>query len=436
MQSDSIKLGIERAGHRALLYACGLKEDDLMKPFIAIANAYNEIIPGHTHLRELAGWVKRGIRKAGGVPFELNTIGVDDGIAMGHEGMRYSLPSRDLIADSLEVALRAHAFDGVVCLASCDKIVPGMAIGALRVDIPAIFLSVGPMAKGFDDEGRPLDLISVFEAVGARSAGKIDDAQLKAIEQAACPTCGSCSGLFTANSMGCLLEAMGLSLPGNGTSLAVSELRKNLAFETGRRVVEAVTKDRRPSKVLKKENFRNAFILDMAIGGSTNTILHGLALARTAGINITLEDIGSLAKEVPQIVKIAPASRVHMEDLHSAGGVMAVLKELSKKQGLLSLSTETVFGNPIEDFIKKAIAANGEVIRSVETPFRQDGGLSVLFGNLAPKGSVIKTGGIDPGIRVFQGKARVFNGEKKAMAAIMSGQISPKTVVVIRYEGP
>lgn len=436
MQSDAIKLGIERAGHRALLYACGLKEDDLKKPFIAIANAYNEIIPGHTHLRELAGWVKRGIRKAGGVPFEFNTIGVDDGIAMGHEGMRYSLPSRDLIADSLEVALRAHAFDGVVCLASCDKIVPGMAIGALRVDIPALFLSGGPMSKGFDEQGRPLDLISVFEAVGARSAGRIDDAQLKAIEQAACPTCGSCSGLFTANSMGCLLEAMGMSLPGNGTSLAVSERRKNLAFETGRRVVEAVTYDRRPSKFLKKENFQNAFILDMAIGGSTNTILHGLALARSAGINITLEGIGSLAKEVPQIVKIAPASRVHMEDLHGAGGVMAVLKELSKNPSLLSLSAETVFGVPIGDFIQKAMAADGEVIRSIEAPFRQDGGLSVLFGNLAPKGSVIKTGGIDPGIRVFQGKARVFDGEKEAMAAIMSGRIQPKTVVVIRYEGP
>lgn len=436
MQSDRIKLGLERAGHRALLYACGLKEEDLSKPFIALANAYNEIIPGHTHLRELAGWVKRGIIKAGGVPFEFNTIGVDDGLAMGHEGMRYSLPSRDLIADSLEVALKAHAFDGVVCLASCDKIVPGMAIGAFRVDIPALFLSGGPMAKGFDEQGRPLDLISVFEAVGARSAGRIDDTQLKAIERAACPTCGSCSGLFTANSMGCLLEAMGLSLPGNGTSLAVSELRRNLAFETGRRIVEAVMNERRPSTVLKKENFRNAFILDMAIGGSTNTLLHGLALARTVGLEVSLEEIGSLAKEVPQIVKIAPASRVHMENLHAVGGVMAVLKELGKRPGLLCLSAETAFGGSIGAFIQKAPAADGEVIRSIENPFRQDGGLSVLFGNLAPKGSVIKTGGIDPRVRVFRGKARVFNAENEAMNAIMTGQIQPGTVVVIRYEGP
>jgi dihydroxy-acid dehydratase len=436
MRSDMIKHGIERAGHRALLYACGLKEEDLSKPFIAVANAYNEIIPGHTHLRELAGWVKRGIKKAGGVAFEFNTIGVDDGIAMGHEGMRYSLPSRDLIADSLEVTLMAHAFDGVVCLASCDKIVPGMAIGALRVDIPAIFLSGGPMAKGFDEEGKPLDLISVFEAVGARSAGRIDDARLRAIEQAACPTCGSCSGLFTANSMGCLLEAMGLSLPGNGTALAVSELRKNLAYETGRRIVEAVSNDRRPSTVLSEKSFRNAFVLDTAIGGSTNTILHGLALAKTARVPISLETIGALAKDVPQIVKISPASRVHMEDLHRVGGVMAVLRTLQKKRGLIASEARTLFGNPIGDFIDQAPEPDGDVIRPLEAAFRQDGGLSVLFGNLAPKGCVIKTGGIDPGLKAFRGRARVFNEEKEAMAAILNGQIQPGSVVVIRYEGP
>mgnify|MGYP005809958839 FL=1 len=436
MRSDKIKQGIERAGHRALLYACGLKEEDFSKPFIAVANAYNEVIPGHTHLRELAGWVKRGIRKAGGVALEFNTIGVDDGIAMGHDGMRYSLPSRDLIADSLEVALKAHAFDGVVCLASCDKIVPGMAIGALRVDIPAIFLSGGPMAKGFDDEGKPIDLISVFEAVGARSAGKIDDAKLKAIEQAACPTCGSCSGLFTANSMGCLLEAMGLSLPWNGTALAVSELRRNLAYETGRRIVEAVSLERAPSTFLSAESFRNAFVLDTAIGGSSNTILHGLALAKAAGIPISLETIGAFAKNVPQIVKISPASRVHMEDLHRAGGVMAVLKALQKKPGLVAFEARTLFGNPVGDFINQAAEPDGEVIRSLDAPFRPDGGLSVLFGNLAPKGCVIKTGGIDPTLKMFRGQARVFNEEKEAMAAILNGQIQPGSVVVIRYEGP
>lgn len=436
MQSDNIKKGVLRAPHRSLLRACGLKDEDFDKPFIGVANSFCEIIPGHIHLRELAELVKRGIRDNGGVPFEFNTIGVDDGIAMGHEGMRYSLPSRDLIADSLEVVVKAHSFDGVVCISSCDKIVPGMAIGALRVNIPSIFLSGGPMAKGVDQDGNPVDLISVFEAVGAHESGIIGNSQLLAIEKAACPTCGSCSGLFTANSMNCLLEAMGLALPFNGTALAISEERKRITYQTGKMIVNLVNKSVKPLEVLDKRSFDNAFSLDLAIGGSTNTILHGLALANSAHIEYSLNSISELSKNIPQLCKISPSSKIHMEDLHRVGGVMAVLKELSKLKGVIHKEAMTIFGLSIGGIFASAKEADGEVIRQIKNAYRPDGGICVLYGNLAPKGSVLKIGGLDPSIESFKGKARVFNSEENAMANILARNIERGTVVVIRYEGP
>ena len=439
MRSDRVKKGIERAPHRSLLRATGViqSREDFNKPFIGVANSFTELIPGHVHLHELARLVKEGIREAGGVPFEFNTIGVDDGIAMGHVGMRYSLASRELIADSVETVVQAHQLDGLVCLSSCDKIVPGMAMAAARLNIPTIFLAGGPMETGRLPSGEPVDLISVFEGVGRRLKNEIDDATLETLEVYGCPSCGSCSGMFTANSMNCLLEALGLALPGNGTVLATSPARRDLAVETGRRIVSLVKENIRPSRFLTPAGFRNALALDMAMGGSTNTILHTLAIAREAGVPIELKDINNLAARVPYLCQVSPATPfVHMADVDAAGGIPAILKELSASPGVLNPDAPTVSGKTIGEIAREAVNRNPEVIRSVKNAFAPQGGLVVLFGNLAPEGAVVKVGAVVPEMLVHEGPARVYESEAEALQGIARQEIQPGDVVVIRYEGP
>ena len=437
MRSDTVKKGVERAPHRSLFRATGLKDDDFDKPFIGICNSYIDLIPGHVHLQEFGRKVKQAVRAAGGVPFEFNTIGVDDGIAMGHIGMRYSLPSRELIADSVETVATAHQLDGLVCIPNCDKIVPGMLIGAVRIDIPTIFISGGPMAAGKTPTGEKADLISVFEGVGQMKTGGMTEAELIALEKAACPTCGSCSGMFTANSMNCLCEALGLALPGNGTVLAVDPKRDELIAQVGERIMDLVAKDTKPSDLLNTESFHNAFVLDLAMGGSTNTILHTFAIANEAGIDLKLEDLNTLADNVPYICKVSPATPdVHIEDVDRAGGISAILKELSRKPGLLHLDRPTVSGKTLGENIKNADIQDNKVIRSIQGPYSAKGGLSVLFGNLAPHGSVVKTGAVHADMWDFAGPARIFNSESEAIEAIYGGKIVKGDCVVIRYEGP
>ncbi|MCS7253970.1 MAG: dihydroxy-acid dehydratase [Armatimonadota bacterium] len=436
MRSEEIKSGVDRAPHRGLLRACGLKDEDFEKPFIGVANSYTDVVPGHVHLREIAEAVKQGIYEAGGVPFEFNTIAVDDGIAMGHIGMHYSLPSRELIADSVETMVEAHRFDGLVCVASCDKIVPGMLMAAVRLNIPAIFVSGGPMPAGRSQKGEPLDLISIFEGVGAYHSGLITEEELREIEIRACPTCGSCAGLFTANSMCCIAEALGLALPGNGTILATDERRKELARMAGRQVMKLIELELRPRDIVTVEAIDNAFALDLAMGGSTNTVLHLLAIAHEAGISYPLERINDIADRTPYICSLSPASKLHMEDLDRAGGVSAILKELSKISGLLHLESITVTGETLWENIKDATVLDRSVIRSVEAPHLSSGGLCILFGNLAPDGAVIKTGAVDPSIRRFEGRAVIFESQEEAVEGIKSGKVKRGDVVVIRYEGP
>lgn len=436
MRSDAIKKGIERAPHRSLLRACGVGEEDFEKPFIGVANSFCEIVPGHVHLRELAAVVKDAIRAAGGVPFEFNTIAVDDGIAMGHLGMKYSLPSRELIADSVETMAMAHRFDGMVCIPNCDKIVPGMLMAAMRVNIPTIFVSGGPMAAGRSESGEALDLISVFEGVGQLSAGKITEEKLKEIEIKSCPTCGSCAGLFTANSMNCLMEALGMALPGNGTALALSAERQELAKRAGRQILELVKRDLKPRDIVTEAAVDNALALDAAMGGSTNTVLHTLAIASEAGLSYSLERLEGVMARTPTLCKIAPASRYHMEDLRDAGGVSAVLKELSRGEGLLALEEMTVTGQTLGRNIAAAAVADPEVIRPLSSPYSASGGLAVLFGNLAPDGAVVKTGAVDPDVRRHRGPAVIFESEEEACAGILRGKVKKGDVVVIRYEGP
>ncbi len=439
MRSDLVKKGIERAPHRSLLRATGViqSDEDFNKPFIGIANSYTDLIPGHVHLHALGQIVKKAIREAGGVPFEFNTIGVDDGIAMGHIGMRYSLASRELIADSVETVVQAHQLDGVVFVTNCDKIVPGMAMAAVRLDVPSIFVSGGPMKAGKLPSGETVDLISVFEGVGSRIRGEIDDAQLKELEVYGCPTCGSCSGMFTANSMNCLLEALGLALPGNGTIVAVDKRREALAAQAGRHIVELVKKDIKPSDILSPSSFKNAFALDLAMGGSTNTILHSLAIAHEAGITIELQEINDLAQKVPYLCKVSPATPfVHMEDVDAAGGISAILKELSKLDGVLDTSRLTVTGKTLGENIAQARIREPRVIRPLDNPYASTGGLVVMFGNLAPQGGVVKTGAVDAKMMVHEGPARIFNSEAEALKAINEKDIRPGDVVVIRYEGP
>ena len=438
MRSDTIKLGFEHAPHRSLLRATGVirDESDFEKPFVGIANSYIDLIPGHVHLQDLGKAAKEAVRDAGGVPFEFNTIGVDDGIAMGHIGMRYSLPSRELIADSVETVVEAHRLDGVVCIANCDKIVPGMLMAMVRVNIPAIFVSGGPMKAGRTPSGDRVDLISVFEGVGKYKAGKIDDNQLKELENLGCPTCGSCSGMFTANSMNCLAEALGLALPGNGSILAVDNRREKLVKKAGEQIVALIEQDLKPRDIVDRDAILNAFCLDMAMGGSTNTVLHTLAIAKEAEIEFDLAQLNSLASKVPYLCKVSPATKnVHMEDVDAAGGVPAILNELSKLD-VLKLSRPTVNGKTLGENIESTSVKDRGVIHSVKDPFSDTGGLAVLFGNLAPDGAIVKTAAVDPAMMIFNGPARIYNSQDQALQGILGGEVTPGDVVVIRYEGP
>ncbi len=439
MRSDTIKTGFEKAPHRSLLKATGsiVSNDDFRKPFIGICNSYNELIPGHAHLQELGKIAKEEVRKAGGVPFEFNTIGVCDGIAMGHIGMRYSLASRELIADSVETVAEAHQLDGLVCIPNCDKITPGMMMAALRINIPVIFVSGGPMKAGHTPSGKTIDLISVFEAVGQYSKGKISDSELESIEDNACPGCGSCSGMFTANSMNCLSEALGFALPGNGTILAIDPRRNELVEEASRRIIDLVKKNIRPRDIFTRKALLNAFALDFAMGGSTNTILHTLALANEAEVDFDFSELNALSAKTPYICKVSPATMaVHIEDVDRAGGVSAILHELSRIEGLLDLSTLTVTGKTLGENIADAEVMDRSVIRSVEDPYSFSGGLAVLYGTIAPLGAVVKTGAVAAGMMKHTGPAKVYDCQDDAIKGIMEDDVKAGDVVVIRYEGP
>ena len=436
MRSDQIKLGIEHAPHRALLKATGVTDADMGKPFIAIVNSYVDIVPGHVHLQDFGKLVKAAVRAAGGVPFEFNTIGVDDGIAMGHVGMKYSLPSRELIADCIETMIEAHRFDGMVCIPNCDKIVPGMLMAAMRVNIPAIFVSGGPMAAGRTPEGEAIDLISVFEGVGAYQSGKIDARRLKILEDNACPSCGSCSGMFTANSMNCLMEAIGLALPFNGSALARTSQREDLARSAGAKILELVERQIKPRDIVTAEALDDAFALDMAMGGSTNTILHGLAIANEGEIDYSLERINAISEKIPHLCKVSPSGKWHMEDVHRAGGIPAILKEIQSSTGLLHLERITVTGTAFGDSIRDAEILDDDVIRRTANAHSARGGLAVLFGNLAPGGAVVKIGGVSAAMRVFSGSARIYESQDDALRGILASEVKAGDVVVIRYEGP
>jgi dihydroxy-acid dehydratase len=436
VRSDQIKKGNEHAPHRALLKATGVTDEDMDKPFIAVVNSYIDIVPGHVHLQEFGKLVKNAIRAAGGVPFEFNTIGVDDGIAMGHEGMRYSLPSRELIADCVETMIEAHRFDGMVCIPNCDKIVPGMLIAAVRTNIPAIFISGGPMAAGRTPEGEVIDLISVFEGVGAYQSGKIDLKRLKVLEDNACPSCGSCSGMFTANSMNCLMEALGLALPYNGSALARSAEREELAKRAGAQILTLVERQIKPRDIVTIEAMDDAFALDMAMGGSSNTVLHGLAIAEEAGIAYSLERINAVSARVPHLCKVSPAGKWHMEDVHRAGGIPAILKEVQDGTGLLHLDRITVTGGTLGESIREAQIYDEEIIRRTVNAHSTTGGLAILFGNLAPNGAVVKIGGVSQAMRMFTGTARIYESQDEALKGILASEVKPGDVVVIRYEGP
>ena len=432
MKSDVIKKGIERAPHRSLLHAVGCTRSDFSKPFIGIINSFSEIVPGHTHLDRISAAVKKGIRARGGVPFEVNTIAVCDGIAMGHSGMKYSLPSRELIADSVEVVVSAHAFDGLVFVPNCDKVIPGMLMAAARLDLPSIFVSGGPMLAGRDTNGNPLDLNSVFLAVGKYATGQINQRELTALEQLACPGCGSCSGMFTANTMNCLTEVLGMALPGNGTVPASTSRRLKLAVQAGERIMGLVAAKLIPSAVITKKAIRNAFTIDMAFGGSTNSVLHLIAIGHEAGLEFPLEEINQISLRTPYICKLAPAGHYHVEDLDRAGGVPAIMAELRSK---LDIKAKTVTGT-LDETIGSAKVRDPDVIRSPLKPYSATGGLAVLFGNLAPDGAVVKAGAVAPEMLKHQGPARVFDSEELATQAITGGRIKPGDVVVIRYEGP
>lgn len=437
--SDVIKRGPLRAPHRSLLRATGMirSEEDWDRPFIAVANSFVQIIPGHVHLDVVGRKVREAVRAAGGVPFEFNCIGVDDGIAMGHGGMRYSLASRELIADCLETMLRAHCFDGVVCIPNCDKIVPGMMMGAARVNIPAVFVSGGPMRSGKNPAtGESLDLASVFEAVGRHSAQGLDDRQLEEIEKNACPTCGSCSGMFTANSMNCLCEALGLALPGNGSVLATDPARDALFERAGRAIVRLVRDQVKPSDILTREAFLNALALDMAMGGSSNTVLHTIAVAREAGVELGMRDFDEVSARVPHLCKVAPSGKHYMEDIDRAGGIGAILKVLSEKEGVLCEDALTVSGLTLGEQFSAAEVRDDDVIRPLDRAYSEKGGLAILFGNLAPEGCVVKAAGVSPPMMRFTGTAVIFESEEEAQRGILLGFVRSGDVVVIRNEGP
>jgi dihydroxy-acid dehydratase len=436
MKSDLAKRGLERAPHRSLLYALGLSSADMEKPFIGIINSFSEIIPGHVHLRQIAEAVKAGVYRGGGVPFEVNTIGVCDGIAMNHSGMKYSLPSRELIADSVEIVAEAHAFDGLVFIPNCDKIVPGMLMAAARLNLPAIFVSGGPMLAGRLGSSRGvecIDLNSVFEGVGRVVAGKMTEAELADLEALACPGCGSCSGMFTANTMNCATEAMGMGLVGNGTIPAVDARRIRLAREAGQRVMKLVAGDIRPCDIVTRASIYNALAVDMALGGSTNSVLHLIAVAHEAGVDFSLAMINEISERTPHLARLRPAGDHHVEDLDLAGGISAVMKGLKE---VLNLEAVTASGKSVAEIIADAKFVDRAVIRAASDPYSAKGGICILFGNLAPEGAVVKRAAVDPEMMVHQGPARVFDSEEAATTAIMNGDIKPGDVLVIRYEGP
>ena len=433
MRSDMMKKGVERAPHRSLFKAMGYTDEEIARPLIGVVNSYNEIIPGHIHLRTVTEQVKAGIRMAGGTPVEFPAIGVCDGIAMGHVGMKYSLASRELIADSVEIMAVAHPFDGLVFIPNCDKIIPGMLMAALRLNIPAVVVSGGPMLAG-KLRGKPVDLITVFEGVGAAKSGKMTAKQLKEIEDCACPGCGSCSGMYTANTMNCMTEALGLGLPGNGTVLAVDSARMRLAKEAGMKILELIRKNIRPRDIATLAAFRNAIAVDMALGGSTNTVLHLPAVAHEAGIRLDLELFNEIGFRTPNLCKLSPAGAHHIEDLDAAGGVQGVMKEISKL-GVIDGKALTVSG-PVAKNLKDAKVWDYSVIRPVKNPYSPDGGLAIIKGNLAPDGGVVKRSAVAPNMLVNEGRARVFDSEDDAIAAILGGKIKAGDVIVIRYEGP
>ncbi len=436
MRSDTVKKGFQRAPHRALLRATGLTDPDMAKPFIGIANSFCEVVPGHVHLNKVAQVVKEAVRAAGGVPFEFNTMAICDGIAMGHTGMKYSLASREIVADTVEAMVRAHCFDGLICIPNCDKIIPGMLMASVRLNVPTIFVSGGPMKAGRTKDGRAVDLISIFEGVAQYNAGKITEADLKELECTGCPTQGSCSGMFTANSMNCLCEAIGMALPGNGTILAVDPKRQDLYQATGRQIIELVKKDLKPLDIISPKSMDNALILDMAMGGSTNTVLHTLAVASEAKIAYDLDRINAMSARCPNICKVSPSSKVHIEDVDAAGGISAILNEVSKISGLLNLDCPTVTGKTLGQNIADAKIKNVEIIHTIDNPYSKTGGLAVLRGNLAPNGAVVKSAGVAPSMRTHTGPAVVFNSQEEAGEGILAGKVKAGDVVVIRYEGP
>ena len=435
MRSDIAKKGVERAPHRSLLRAMGLTDRELGQPFIGVVNSFSEVIPGHIHLNSIAAAVKDGVRSAGGTPFEVNTIGVCDGIAMGHSGMKYSLPSRELIADSVEIVAQAHTFDALVFIANCDKIVPGMLMAAVRLNIPSIFISGGPMLAGRlgDKPGEKFDLSTMFMAVGKVSTGKMNEEELEELERVACPGCGSCAGMFTANTMNCLTEALGIALPGNGTIPAVDARRIGLAREAGRQIIELLTGDICPRDIITREAIQNAFMVDMALGGSTNSVLHLIAIAHEAGIDFPLSEVNEISGKTPHISRLSPAGDYRIEDLDLAGGIGAVMKEI---EGLLNMGVKRASGKSLREELSVAKVRDRDVIRPLSQPHSPTGGLSILFGNLAPEGAVVKSAAVSPSMMSYKGEARVFNSEEDATEAILNGSIKPGEVVVIRYEGP
>ena len=443
MSSNKIKKGWDRAPHRSLFRATGLKDEDFNKPFIGVANSFIEIIPGHFFLNRYSEIIKDEIRKNGCVPFEFNTIGVDDGIAMGHDGMLFSLPSREIITNSIETVMNAHKLDAMIAIPNCDKIVPGMIMGALRVNVPTIFVSGGPMRKGHKKDGTPIDLATAFEAVGKFEKGLIDENELYDIECNSCPSGGSCSGMFTANSMNTLSEALGIALEGNGTILALTPEREELLRKAARRICE-IAKDEKLSDQFKIRNIitedaiKNAFVVDMAMGGSSNTVLHMLAIAKEAEVNFNLSDINNISKSVSHIAKISPSlSTVHMEDINRAGGVNAVIHEISKRDTkFLNLNTLTITGETMAERVKDSQIVDTKIIHTIDNPYSQVGGLAILYGNLAKEGAVVKTAGIAKNMRKFRGPAICFNGQPEAIEGIKSGKVKSGDVVVIRYEGP
>ncbi|MDD3155183.1 MAG: dihydroxy-acid dehydratase [Victivallaceae bacterium] len=438
MRSDQMKVGEERAPHRSLMMATGIRREDINKPFIGVCNSYTNIVPGHCHLQKVGQIVCDAIREAGGVPYEFNTIAICDGIAMGHSGMKYSLPSREIIADSVESMGMAHPFDAMICIPNCDKIVPGMLMGAMRLNIPTIFASGGPMLAGKPWQGKDTDLITIFEGVAQHRIGKLSDAGLEQLECEACPGPGSCSGMFTANSMNCLCEALGIALPGNGTIAAVDPARVEFWKKSARRIVELAKDPQSPTakSFATEKSFANALALDMAMGGSSNTVLHTLAVATEAGLKLDLHKLDQISRKTPNICKLSPSSEYHISDIAKLGGIMAILKETSRVPGLIDGSAPTVSGRTLGEEFAAAPAPDGTIIRTQENAYSKQGGLAILFGNLASNGSVVKAAGVAPAMLTHRGPAVIFNSQEEACEGILGGKVKAGDVVIIRYEGP